>query len=124
MLCVSVLVTYLLSLQFLRVVTDPILQLSALAGRVTAEEDYSLRAAARNEVGKLVDSFNQVLEHIRRRDDQLHKAKDELETRRGAYRRAFPRERSGRSGQPGRKSEFLANMSHEIRTPLNGVAWA
>jgi uncharacterized membrane protein affecting hemolysin expression len=43
-LLVSVVVTYLFSARPLRLAIDPILQLAQIAGRVSVEEDYSLRA--------------------------------------------------------------------------------
>jgi uncharacterized membrane protein affecting hemolysin expression len=56
-LIVSILITYLGSLRLLRVVTDPLLQLSDIAGRVSNKKDYSLRAIVQSndEVGALVD---------------------------------------------------------------------
>jgi methyl-accepting chemotaxis protein len=82
-LFISILATYLISARLLRIVSDPIVQLAKIAGRITAEENYSLRAIAQSndESGILVSSFNQMLERIEQRDLALQNAKDELEQR-------------------------------------------
>jgi PAS domain S-box-containing protein len=80
---ISVLATYLVSSRLLRLITEPILHLAEIAGRVTAREDYTVRAVARgkDEIGTLIGSFNQMLERIQERDAALQGAKDELEMR-------------------------------------------
>ena len=82
-LFISTLATYLISSRLLRIVSDPIVQLAEIAERVTTEENYSLRAIAQgnDESGKLVSSFNQMLEGIEQRDMALQNAKDGLELR-------------------------------------------
>ena len=79
----SVLATYLVSSRLLRLITEPILHLAEIAGRVTAKEDYTVRAVSRgqDEIGTLIGSFNQMLERIQERDAALQGAKDELEMR-------------------------------------------
>jgi len=90
-----------LSERLQRVITRPLGELVAVARRVSAEQDFSLRArrTAGDETGTLVDAFNEMLEQIREK--------------------TVAKENADAANQA--KSEFLANMSHEIRTPMNGI---
>ena len=80
---ISVLATYFVSTRLLRLITEPILHLAHVAGRVTTKKDYTLRAIPRgdDEVGMLIGSFNQMLEQIEERDAALQGAKEGLELR-------------------------------------------
>jgi Periplasmic sensor domain/HAMP domain len=79
---ISVLVL-IVSQRLVGLITEPILQLAGLAERVSTKEDYTLRALAvgDDELGKLVGSFNEMLERIEERDAALKGAKDQLEVR-------------------------------------------
>jgi len=124
-------------LRLQRFISQPIQVLADAAARVSRDKDYSLRVRAHNtdEIGRLIGSFNDMLEQIEARDGQLQRSQDELEKRvgertselqssnlqlakatQGATDMAVVAAAANRA-----KSEFLANMSHEIRTPMNGV---
>lgn len=79
----SWLVTLFLSSLLQRVITRPIFHLAETARAVTAEKNYSLRVAqaGRDELGQLVDGFNEMLGQIQDRDSKLQLAHDELEAR-------------------------------------------
>jgi signal transduction histidine kinase/CheY-like chemotaxis protein len=82
-LIVSLLATVVVSKRLVGLITEPILQLAGLAERVSTKEDYTLRAVAvgDDELGRLVGSFNQMLERIQERDAALNSAKEDLEVR-------------------------------------------
>src|SRR5260370_11571375 len=82
-LLVCAFATFLVASRLVRLITEPILQLAAVALRVSTKEDSSVqgRPAGEGELGKLVRSFNQMLERIQERDVALQGAKDQLELR-------------------------------------------
>jgi PAS domain S-box-containing protein len=77
-LAASLLVTFILSSQFLRFITDPILQLADTARTIADHNDYSVRAkkACGDELGFLTDAFNQMLSRIQSQDSALRKAEE------------------------------------------------
>lgn len=71
----------LLSSRLHKVVTGPILKLADTARRITESKDYSLRAErlSKDEIGLLVDDFNEMLHQIQLRDIELRQVKQVLE---------------------------------------------
>jgi signal transduction histidine kinase len=120
-----------------RLISGPILGLAAIASQVSANGDYSIRATrtSDDELGTLIERFNEMMSQIHQRDIALEQSQDALEERvrertselesEIVHRRIVEQdllaakeaaEESNRA-----KSSFLANMSHELRTPLNAI---
>src|SRR5947209_13343271 len=80
-LAASLLLAFLLSSQFLRFVTNPILSLAGTARTIAHDRDYSVRATkvCGDEVGGLTDAFNQMLTQIQSQDSALQRAQHELQ---------------------------------------------
>ena len=82
-LAVASLVGYLVSFKVQGIISNPILSLSQVANTVSEQKEYSIRAfkPSNDEVGLLIDSFNDMLEQIQQRDVALVGANEKLEAR-------------------------------------------
>jgi signal transduction histidine kinase len=82
-LLLAALAAYLISSWLQRIISGPILDLAKVARDVSEKKDYTTRASQKSndEVGLLIDAFNEMLEQIQHRDNELVKAKGELELR-------------------------------------------
>jgi len=115
----SILVTFLVSIRFLRIATDPILQLARIAGRVSSDGNYALRApgGGKDEIGALIHSFNEMLGDIQQRDAALQNAKDELEHRVQERTAELQTEVNERE----RVDKALSNERQVLRTLIDNV---
>ena len=129
-LLAAVIIALLLSSRLQRLISGPLLELSATANRVARDQDYSIRArpGGRDELGHLIDHFNAMLVQIQKRDGELKLHRGHLEEQVAARTEELRRANAELIEAMGRaeaatqaKSQFLANMSHEIRTPMNGI---
>ena len=131
------LVTYLMARRLQKRITEPILDLHDTMSRVALGDNYHLRArkTSEDEIGTLIDGFNDMLGQIEKRDAQLFAHRENLEqvvAQRTEELRETNQQLEDSIAQLNRaklaaetahasKSQFFANMSHEIRTPMIGV---
>ncbi len=101
----SIVIATLLAFLFQGGITKPIFNLYHVMNKISFRKDYSIRAEVKgnDEIGKLTDGFNFMIEQIEVQNNQLKRAKAQSDA---ALKT---------------KERFLANMTHELRTPLNSI---
>jgi two-component system NtrC family sensor kinase len=119
------LMAYVLSLKLQAVISGPILSLAKVAKAVSDKKDYSMRASKQSddEVGLLIDAFNEMLEQIQQRESALTDAKNQLETRvkeRTAELKAA-QEKIVESAHRAGMAEVATDVLHNVGNVLNSV---
>ncbi|HEX2223090.1 MAG TPA: ATP-binding protein, partial [Thermoanaerobaculia bacterium] len=136
-LLAAALFAFLLSSGLQASISRPVLNLAGMARAVSERRDYSLRAGKQSddEIGQLVDAFNDMLSQIQRRDADLRHAKDELELRveertealrlELAERRRAEKELQERNVELHQSNKELDDFayiaSHDLKEPLRGI---
>ncbi|HEX3376455.1 MAG TPA: ATP-binding protein, partial [Candidatus Acidoferrales bacterium] len=113
---------YLMAGRLQRPISNPILQLAWTTKMVTSSRDYSIRAVkySEDEVGVLIDGFNEMLEQIQTRDSDLMHARADLEKRVDERTSELELEMSDRQ----RAQEALHESEAQIRLLMDSTAEA
>ena len=123
MFVMSLVIAVGLAARLQRVISGPVLHLVESAQHVTNSNDFTIRAQKEtgDELGELVDRFNEMLATLQTRDEELDRHQQNLESLVRERTNELELKTKEAMSASVAKSAFLANMSHEIRTPMNAI---
>ncbi|MCK2150319.1 ATP-binding protein [Marinobacter alexandrii] len=99
-----------------RLVSEPIVELSNAADRISHEHDYSIRVPVygKDELGSLGSTFNEMIGTIQQQNRKILQSKDDLER--------TVAERTSELSLANRELEaFSFSVSHDLRQPLRAI---
>jgi signal transduction histidine kinase len=116
-------IAMLVSNSLQKVIHKPIQSLYEAAKSVTESQNYKVTAKKKtdDELGVLVDAFNEMLMQIQVRDQRVNEANANLEEKVRIRTEQLESAKNIAEAANKSKSEFLANMSHELRTPMHAI---
>jgi sigma-B regulation protein RsbU (phosphoserine phosphatase) len=123
------LIALLLAAAYQRVISRPIKELLRIEKRVSREKDYSLHAnkVANDEIGQLIDGFNEMLSEIRARDAEIfERHKQEMALARAIQTSVLPRQFDMKGFDIGAimlPAEEVGGDFYEFRPTPDGGAW-
>lgn len=113
-----------------RYISHPLIKLLGVIENIIKTMNYSLRSdyKGKDEIAKLSEAFNKMIEQIEQHEHKLSETNNLLESKveERTHELRVKNEKLFEANQTAEQSkkvkeQFLATMSHEIRTPLNAI---